>query len=120
MDLLQEAISAISAQQGKERTPVWMAGEQLKDILRAEPQHAELIVQDMQNKTMLADCEKKIKAFADKHKTGNFACVTPIEAEEIIRKHFGLPERGTGDPEKAREPKAAPAAGKVIDLSAFF
>lgn len=116
---LEQAIAAIEKQQGKEGTAVWMAGEQLKDILRAEPQHAELIVQDMQNKTMLADCEKKIKAFADKHKTGNFACVTPKAAEEIIRQHFGLPERGEA-PAAVPRPAEPEAHNGTVDLSAFF
>lgn len=111
-----KAIAAITAQQGKERTAVWMAGEQLKDIVRAEPEAAELVVQDMANKSMLADCEKKIKAFADQHKTGSFACVTPIEAEKIIRKHFGLPGRGEA-PAKAKEPQQD---GGLVDLSSFF
>ncbi len=109
---LNEAIAAIEKQQPKERTAVWMVGEQLKDILRGEPGLAELVLQDMENESMsIAACEKKIKEYADKHKTGNFACVTPAESDRIIREFYGL------HAEAVSEKKAA--AG-VIDLSAFF
>lgn len=109
---LQTALDKITAQQPKERTPVWMVGEQLKDMLRAEPELAEIVAQDLDVKEMaLAECEKKIKAFADKHKTGNFACVIPAEAERIIREFYGLPEAGQA---------SVPAAGVDIDLEDFF
>ena len=42
---LELALEKIAAQQPKERTSVWMVGEQLKDMLRAEPHLEELIVQ---------------------------------------------------------------------------
>ena len=91
MTMLEIAIERITAQQGGERTPVWMVGEQLKDILRREPHLAELVVQDLTVKEMsLTECEKKIRAFADKHKTGKFSCVIPSEAERIIREFYGL------------------------------
>lgn len=89
--MLELVLNKISAQQGKERTPVWMVGEQLKDICRNEPKSAELVAQDLDIPQMsLANCEKKIKAFADGHKQGSFACVIPSEAERIIREFYGL------------------------------
>ena len=89
--MLETAMERITAQQGRERTPVWMVGEQLKDLLHHEPHLAELVVRDLEIPEMsLTECEKKIKAFADKHKTGNFACVIPSEAERIIREFYGL------------------------------
>ena len=49
----------IRAQQGKERTAVWMVGEQLMDILRREPELREIAEQDLQREGMtLTDCEK--------------------------------------------------------------
>ena len=110
---LELVLQKITAQQPKERTPVWMVGEQLKDMLRDEPHLAELVAQDLDVKEMsLAECEKKIKAFADAHKRGGFSCVIPSEAERIIREFYGLPARG--------EP-AGPAAGdKLIRLEDFF
>jgi len=118
MSILEEAMLTITAQQPKERTAVWMVGEQLKDILRAEPHLAEIVVQDLEVEAMsLAGCEKKIKEFADKHKKNGFACVIPSEAERIIREFYGLPARG-----KQPTPKAEPetVGGGIIDLSAFF
>lgn len=89
--MLDEAIMKISAQQPKERTAVWMVGEQLKDILRQEPHLAEIVLQDLEREAMsIAKCEKKIKEFADKNKTGNFSCVVPAEADRIIREFYGL------------------------------
>lgn len=111
---LQNTLDKITAQQPKERTPVWMVGEQLKDILRSEPNLAEIVAQDLDVKEMaLSECEKKIKAFADEHKTGNFSCVVPAEAERIIREFYGLPARG-----EAAGP--APAGDNLIRLEDFF
>lgn len=114
VDNLKKTIEAIEQQQPKERTPVWMVGEQLKDMLREEPHLAELVVQDLEQKGMsLAECEKKIKAFADKGKSGGFSCVIPAEAERIIREFYGLPERGT-------TPEQKTPSGKVLDLADFL
>ena len=111
-EMLELAIAKITGQQPKERSAVWMVGEQLKDICRREPGCAELVEKDLDMKGMgLADCEKQIKAYADKNKKGGFSCVPPNVAEGIIRKFYGLPEAG--------EKKEAPA-GKVLDLSAFL
>lgn len=105
--MIYEAIERITAQQPKERTAVWMVGEQLKDMIRAEPQLAELIVQELEVESLsLKKCEAKIKAFADAHKAGASAssCVTPLEAERIIREFYGLPGRDEA-PEHIIRPK---------------
>ncbi len=117
MSRLDEAIEKITGQQPKERTPVWMVGEQLKDILRAEPELAEIVLEDLEGKSdALVKCEKEIKAFADKHKSGNSFCVIPAEAERIIREFFGLP--GRGERPTARTEKAPGA--QVLDLADFL
>lgn len=121
MDKLNEALRAIETQQkeAKEHSPQWMVGEQLKDICREDPACAELIVQDLAVKEMsITAAEKKLKAYADKHKTGNFSCVPPVESDCILREFYGLPKRGGAIP-------AAPAApakkeSGVIDLSEFL
>ena len=118
MNAVQEqAIQAIEAQQAKvkKRSPQWMVGEQLKDICRLEPHSAELIVQDLQVKEMgIVEAEKKIKAFADAHKTGSFACVTPMEADRILREFYGLATAGeTG-------PATGQAKDNVLRLEDFF
>ena len=97
--MMQEAIRKLREQQSKvkERSPQWMVAEQLMDLVRAEPQCAEILAQDLEVEAMsITEAEKKIKAYADGHKTENFACVTPVEAERILREFYGLPERGAG------------------------
>lgn len=120
MNTVQEqAIQAIEAQQAKvkERSSQWMVGEQLKDICRMEPRSAELIAQDLQVKEMsITEAEKKIKAFADTHKTGSFACVPPMEADRILREFYGLPAAGETVPSPAPEQ----ARDNVLRLEDFF
>lgn len=96
----------IEAQQkGKEDTTVFMVGEQLKDICRADPACAQIVAQDLEQKEMSIEaCEKKIKAHADKlakEKKLRSVGVSPVVAETIIREFYGLPEA---------EAKATPVA----------
>ena len=95
--MTEKAITLLREQQSKvkERSAQWMVAEQLVDICRREPESAELIAQDLENPSMsIVEAEKKIKAFADKHRTGNVSCVTPAEAEHILREFYGLPKPG--------------------------
>lgn len=102
------AIEKITAQQPKECNNVWLLGEHLKDILRSEPRLAELVVQDLDVKEMsIAECEKKIKAFAEQHSRR----VETMEAERIIREFYGLPARG-------ETPK--PVEKRFMSLEDFF
>lgn len=115
MSVIQDAIAAIEGQQPKERSAVWMVGEQLKDMVRGNEAAAALLLTDLtQNKEMtLAAAEKKIAERAKKNKVGNCGCVTPTEAEDILREFFGLPERGTtAAPQTERR--------KVVDLADFL
>ena len=92
--MIETALRKLEEQQAKvpSRSAPWMVAEQIKDICRADPESAALIAQDLDNPSMgIIEAEKKIKAFADKHKTGSFACVTPKEADDILRKFYGLP-----------------------------
>ena len=119
MNYQTEAIQAIEAQQAKvtARSPQWMVGEQLKDICRREPRSAELLAQDLKVEAMsITAAEKKIKAFADGHKTGNFSCVTPMEADRILREFYGLPIAG----EFAPDPVPVRDEGNVLRLEDFF
>ena len=99
--MTEQAIFLLREQQSKvkERSGPWMVAEQLMDICRREPESAELIAQDLHNPEMgIVQAEQQIKACADKHKTGTFAWVTPLEAEEILRKFYGLPDPQTDKP----------------------
>lgn len=110
----------IEAQQSAldQSDPAWMVGEQLKDICRREPESAELVEKDLTVKGMgLADCEKKIKAYSDSHRTGRSFCVSPAVAEDIIRKFYGLPERMAG--EELKEVTAS-QPGAFLDLASFL
>lgn len=110
---MSECIEKIEAQQAKltENSAPWVVGEQLKDIC-SDPHCAELVSADLDNEEMsLEKCEKKIKEYADKHKQGNFAYVSPKAAEDIIRKFYGLPAAGES---------SSKHADGIIDLSDFL
>lgn len=107
------AFEKIAAQQPKERSAVWMVGEQLKDIIKGDPRAQEIVSQDLDVKEMsLAECEKRIAERARKNKVGNVGCVTPAEAEEIIRKFYGISDAQESAEDK---PSAAP-----LSLASFF
>jgi hypothetical protein len=117
----EKAIQAIEQQQKgvQERSAPWMVGEQLKDICRREPKSAELIAQDLETPAMgITQAEQKIKAFADGHRTGQFACVTPMEADRILREFYGLP--ALDEPGDRPEKTAGPAAKVALNLADFL
>lgn len=110
----EKAIAAIEAQQSEVRyhSVQWLAGEQLKDICRAESDSAELIAQDLENEAMsITAAEKKIAAFAQTCGTG----VSGIEADQILREFYGLP---AGGPAPAPAPERT--GDKVLHLEDFF
>lgn len=116
-----ELFNAISKQQtpllAKGNRAAWTLGEQIKDICTREPRSAELIYEDINKPGMgLEDVAKKLKAFADTKRTGNFSCVMPSEAEQVIRDFYGLPAAGKRE---APKPAAAPLAEEV-DLDDFL
>lgn len=90
--MIEQVIKQIEKQQkGKENTAPYFVGEQLKDIIKNNPAAAEIVGQDLAVKEMsIVECEKKIKAYADKHKTGNFSFVSPQQAEKIICEFYGI------------------------------
>ncbi len=115
------AIEKITAQQtGIEGTAPFMVGEQLKDICRKDARAAELILQDLHVEAMsLTNAEKKIKAYADGHRKGNFACVPPDVAEKILREFYGLPAKDVAAAEREQETPAV-AAEKIVNLADFL
>lgn len=114
---MERLIKIIEAQQqGKETSPVFMVGEQLKDIAEREPGTVELLIQDLQIPEMsLEAAEKKIKEYADKNRKGAFSfCVSPKVAEDILRKFYGLPDAGDA------QNKKTVTAGAYIDLDSML
>lgn len=116
---LAELIAKIEAQQkGKEGLPEYNIGEQLKDIARAEPASAELIDQDLDKEGMgLEDVAKAFQKYADeenKKSKSKCVCITPLAAEGLIRKFYGLPDRVAAPAvEESREEN-------LLDLSDFI
>ena len=116
--ICMSAVEKIERQQAKEkgRTAAWMVGEQLKDMARREPESAELLDKDLDIPEMsIQQAEKKIKAYADAHKTGSFACVTPVEAERILREFYGLNPSGEGAPPHTRHASRGQGACAISD-----
>lgn len=116
-----KAIEMIEAQQkGKEGTQAFMVGQQLKDICRRDPHCAELVAEDLSNVAMsLENAAGKIKAHADelnRQQKGNFVCITPDVAENIIREFYGLPS--AGDQSATQAP--ALADDGFLDLADFL
>lgn len=111
----------LEQQEGKLHTDVWMVGQQLKDILKADPSLEEIVDKDLDVKEMsLARCARKIKAWADEqHKQvkGNCVCVPPDVAEGIIREFYGLPA-ATAEPAPA--PSPVPEEDNPFDFSTFL
>ena len=112
----EKAIRRIAELQTKqtEGSAPWVVGEQLKEICEREPRSAELLLEDLRGEGMgLAEAEKQIKAWADKHRTGGFAFVSPKKAEEILRQFYGLPG-GESDPSSGAS-RHLPTKGKASD-----
>ena len=100
-------------QKGHEEDPVFMIGEQLKEIAEREPQSVEILERDLEIEEMgLEAAAKAFKKYADEHsnKRGCF-CISPKVAEKILREFYGL-----GKPSTER----APAMPGRIDLSSFL
>lgn len=123
MTHLQTALDKITAQQAthKQGSAPWCVGEQLKDILRAQPEIAELVANDLDQTGMgLADCEKKIAAFANDHRQGSVGFCGPADSDRIIRAFYGLPEAPAATfPTSPAVPSPAPRR-KTIRLADFL
>lgn len=118
---MSDVMEKLRAQQAKTqlRSAQWMVAEQLMEICRKDPRCAELLDKDLDAPEMsIIMAEKQIKAFADGHKSGSFACVTPAESDRILRKFYGLPEA----PGNLEKPEASPAGSPLagLDLESFL
>lgn len=125
MTELQTTLDRIAAQQAtyKQGSAPWCVGEQLKDILRAQPEAADLVDRDLDQTGMgLADCEKKIAAFAQAHRQGRVGFCGPADSDRIIREFYGLPERSETPSHIAPvgTQAAAPTRRKIIRLEDFL
>ena len=116
MGKLYEIIAA--QQKGHENEPIFMIGEQLKDIARNDPKAAELLEHDLETPGMgLADAAKKLKEYSDKNRgKATCFCITPNVAEKILREFYGL---GPAPTSEAPKPTAQVPTSH-IDLSDFL
>ena len=116
---LELLISKIENQQkGKENSPAFQIGEQLKEIARVEEESAELLEQDIDKEGMsISDVAKKFQEYADeqhKKQKGSCVCISPQVAEKIIREFYGLPDR---DEQSKAETESVPS---FLDLGSFL
>ena len=116
--LSQNLIALIEEQQkGHENEPLFMVGEQLKEIAEREPVCAEIIEKDLAIEGMsLAKAADALKAYADKnHGKAKCFCITPIVAERILREFYGLPT-----PDSAAKAEQKEQQSERLDLSSFL
>ena len=108
-------LSAIieAQQKGHEDEPIYMIGEQLKEIAERESASAELLERDLTVEGMGLDgAAKALKKYADEHsKRRGCFCISPKVAEKILREFYGL-----GEPV---EVKSHATPGR-IDLGSFL
>ena len=110
----------IKAMQPTEENDVWMVGEQLADICRAEGQKVEELVSndlDVAGMDLKAVAEKLRTLANEKRKKvkGNCVVITPAEADAVIRKFYGIPAREENKITQAGQDKAK-RSGDVVDL----
>lgn len=113
---MNKATELIQKQQsGKVNTPAFVIGLHLIDMMKQDGRIASILEEDLQNPEMsLEKCAQKLKDAADeKHRVtkSSTICITPPEAEKIIRKFYGLP-----DPEEKQEEKTQETPAAVPDI----
>lgn len=119
MSMTEQAVHKLREQQSQveEYSAAWMVAEQLMEICRREPDSAALIAQDLDNPEMgIVQAEGQIKAYADRRKPkgAGCVCVSPAQAEEVLRHFYGLPGRDV-PPKPIGQP-----AGLGLSLSDFL
>ena len=128
-DFQKACLEKLKEQTKNKSGTVNMVGRQIWDLVRTHPDFAEIICTDLDNPNMTVSmCEGRIHAAADeRHKTekGSCAAISPAEAENIIRKFYGLPEIPGQDPFEETDPQSSPdpaaASGdNIINLEDFL
>lgn len=123
----EKLLKLIAEQQaGKEGTPEWAVGEQLKEIAAESELNAELIEHDLEIGGMkLPDAAAALKKYADEHHGKAQAyCITPEVADGILRKFYGIGERSTsstaGGPPSPQGEGFTHGSGGFVDLTEFL
>ena len=110
----------ITEQQKKVKdSPAFYVGEQLKDIAKDNGFITDLLINDLTKDGMsIVDAEKQIKKYADgKKKNQSCVCVTPSEADDVLRKFYGLPAKEEVEGKKTID---SSADDSFIDLNEFL
>ena len=111
MERLGEMIAAQT--KGHEGTAVEAVGQQLLDIAAADPACTEILVEDLEVEGMgVADAEGEIAKAAKANRKRNVGFVSGKQADQILRKFYGLPEASGG----SAPVKAAVAAEPAGDM----
>ena len=108
------AIDRLREQQAKfkPRNPAYTVALQLMDICRDDPDSAALVEKDLDAGMSIDKAAGEIRKYADaNHGAAREYCVPPDKAEEILRKFYGLPERGEQQPQ---------SDGVTLDLNALL
>lgn len=108
----------VSQQAGHEDEPIFMIGEQLKEIASREPSIVEILERDLLVDGMgLAGAADHFKKYADQNrkKTKCF-CIPPHVADKLLREFYGLPDHVDAVPQ-VPAPAKTPS---LIDLNSFF
>lgn len=113
---MNKAIELIEKQQsGKDNSPAFVIGLHLIDMMKQDGRIEAILEEDLKNPEMsLEHCAKKLQEAADqihRETKKNTVCLTPMQAEKIIRKFYGLP-----DPGDVPQPAPAPELSGIIEL----
>lgn len=108
-------------QKGHENEPLFMVGEQLKEIASREPASAELLKKDLATEGMgLYAAAAALKQYADKNRgKARCFCISPHIAEKILREFYGLPSAEPASNVSNESPKEDSETA-YIDLSSFL
>lgn len=113
---LEKMNTLLTEQAGTDRI-VGMFIPQIRDIVDESEELAEIVVQDLENghslKGLAAEMQKKADEIHHKSKD-SCVVITPSEADEVIRKYFGLPAE---DQTAAQEPEQEDV---ILDLESFL
>jgi hypothetical protein len=115
MSTYEKLVNLISEQQkGHENEPLFMVGEQLKDIARDNDEATQILLDDLSVAGMsISDAEKEIKKYADKNRgTAKSFCVSPAVAEKILIDFYKIPE--------VNAPQTEQNSTGYIDLSSIL
>ena len=90
---------------------------QTVDICRGNADLISIVMEDLKAGKTLSGLANELKKLADKKHSelkGSSVCITPMEADEVIRKFFGLPAAG-----EAPASQMASAPG-ILNLEDFL